>query len=60
MGEVLHERFQAAVEEWRLDVCRALYEDLEAEYEYRTADAQLIEDAEANDWTFDEYGEREG
>lgn len=55
--------FQSLVElaeNLRQDLSRAIYKDLEEEYEYRTADEQLIEDAEANDWTFDECGRREG
>lgn len=49
-----------AAERLRLDLCDAIYKQLEEEYEYRTADEQLIEDAEANEWTFDVSGRREG
>lgn len=52
--------FEEAAEQLRLDICRAIYKDLEEEYEYRTADAQLIDDCDANDWTFDEDGRRDG
>lgn len=62
-----HKRLDRLFEDWkedvetlRLDLCKAIYKELEEEYEFRTADEQLIEDAEANDWTFDESGNREG
>lgn len=48
-----------AVLQLRLDICRAIYRDLETEYEWRTADEQLIEDAETNEWLFNESGEME-
>lgn len=51
--------FEKAVEELRKDLCRVIYRELEAEHEYRTADEQLIEDSEANDYTFDESGDFE-
>lgn len=47
------------VEALRLELCRQLYADLEAEYEYLTSDSQLIELADANDYTFDQYGNLE-
>lgn len=49
-----------AAEQLRLDLCGAIYKDLEEEYSYRTADEQLAEDAEANDYTFDANGRRDG
>ena len=52
--------FERDVEQLRRDLCRAIYRDLEEEYEHRTADEQLIEDAEANEYTFDATGQREG
>lgn len=56
----LADSFEEDVEQLRLDISRAIYKDLEEEHEYRTADEQLIEDADANNWTFDENGRREG
>ncbi len=44
----------------RVDLCHAIYEALEEEYEYRTDDAQLIEDSEDNEIIFDAHGRREG
>ena len=53
------DELQAIIEQKRLDLCRAIYKDLENEYEYRTSDEALIEDAEANEWTFNEQGRME-
>lgn len=38
------------------DYMRWIYRQLEAEYEYRTSEEALLEDAEANDWEFTEDG----
>ena len=46
-------------ERLRVDTCHAIYKDLEEEYEWLTKDEQLIETAEANDYTFNENGEME-
>lgn len=43
--------------EWARDKARKLYKELEEEYEYRTHEDQLIENAEANDYRFYEDGE---
>jgi len=51
--------FEKDVEQLRRDLCRAIYRDLEEEYEYQISDEQLIESAEANDYTFDAAGRRE-
>lgn len=56
----LFQEFREAAEELRKDISRAIYKDLEEEYRYRTSDESLIEDAEANDWTFDDNGRLEG
>lgn len=48
--------FEEACEELRKDICHAIYKDLETEFEWRTSDEQLIEDAEANDWKFTKSG----
>ena len=47
------------VEQLRLDLSRAIYRGLEAEYEYLTSDEALEETAEANEYTFNVNGERE-
>ena len=57
--EFLMDELGAIIEQKRLDLCRAIYRDLEADYEYRTSDEGLIEDAEANEWLFNESGEME-
>jgi len=51
--------FEKDVEHLRRDLCRAIYRDLEEDYEYMVSDEQLIESAEANDYTFDALGHRE-
>ncbi len=51
--------FELAAEELRYSLSNAIYKDLEEEYYWRQADEQLIEDAEANKWMFNEDGERE-
>lgn len=51
--------FVEAVEELRKDLCRAIYKDLNGEYEFLSSDEQLIQSSEANDWTFDESGHRD-
>lgn len=38
------------------DYMRWIYRQLEKEYEYRTSEAALVEDAEANEWEFTEDG----
>lgn len=58
--DVLRASLQDAGEQLRFDLCGAIYKDLEEEYNYRTADEQLAEDAEANDYTFDANGRRDG
>lgn len=50
---------EAVLEGLRLALSRAIYKSLEEEYYYRSADEQLIEDAEANGYTFDRLGNRE-
>lgn len=39
------------------DYMRWIYRQLEKEYEYRTSEAALLEDAEANGWEFTEDGQ---
>ena len=53
-------QFQQAGEEFRLAASRALYRDLEAEYDYLTSDEALAEHAAANEYTFTEGGKRFG
>ncbi len=57
---ILLESFMMLAEDVRVRICKAIYKDLEEEWEYRTADAQLIEDSEANEYYFDQTGRREG
>lgn len=52
----LAKSFEEAVEQLRLDLCHAIYRDLEEEYEYLTNDDSLADQAEANDELFDQYG----
>lgn len=58
LGPLVKE-LEETVEELRVALCRAIYESLEEEYEYRTADEQLIEDCDANEWHFDLSGDFE-
>lgn len=60
MAEVhnLVDEFAGDVENLRNKLCRVIYRALESEYEYRTDDAQLIEDSDCNDYTFDASGDR--
>jgi len=57
--EALFLEFVKDAEQLRLDLCDAIYKDLEAEYEYRTSDEAIREDSEANEYLFDESGHRE-
>lgn len=52
-------RFEAAAEELRLRLCQAIYVDLEEVYDYLTDEEQLLDMADANDYTFNTDGERE-
>ena len=56
--EQLIGEFEKDCEQLRERLCRIIYRALESEYEYRTDDAQLIEDSDANDYTFDCDGNR--
>jgi len=56
----LYNEFVEAAEELRCDLSQAIYKALEAEYEYRTSDEAIAEDAEANDYTFTASGRRAG
>ena len=40
------------------DLCSWLYKTLEAEYDYMTSEAAIIETIEANEYEFDENGKR--
>lgn len=46
------------IKEASRDAMRWIYRQLEAEYEYRMADEQIDEDIRANEYEFDEYGNR--
>jgi hypothetical protein len=48
------------VENLRLRLCKAIYKMLEADYWDRISDEQLLDLAEANDYTFEANGNREG
>lgn len=56
----LFNSFVKDVEDLRLKLCQAIYEMLEADYWDRTSDEQLLDLAEANDYTFEANGRREG
>lgn len=47
-------------EQLRRDLCRAIYADLESEYNDLTSDENVDELADANGWTFDAAGRRFG
>jgi len=50
---------QKDAEAFRLNLCKAIYRNIEADYNYLTDDKQLVEMADANDYTFNDNGERE-
>lgn len=58
--EKLANGFERDAEQLRTDLCRAIYRDLEQEYFYQISDEAMLELAEANDYTFDKHGNREG
>ena len=59
MTKALWKEFVESVEELRVDLCHAIYKDLEKEHEYLNSDEQLAESSDANDYTFDETGHRD-
>ena len=56
----LFNSFVEDAENLRLRLCKAIYKMLEADYWDRISDEQLLEFAEANDYTFEANGTREG
>ena len=56
----LFNSFVQDAESLRLALCKAIYEMLEADYWDRISDEQLLDFAEANDYTFEGSGHREG
>jgi hypothetical protein len=56
----LFNSFVEDAENLRLRLCKAIYKMLEADYWDRISDEQLLDLAEANDYTFEANGEREG
>ena len=53
----VYQDFVDLAEELRTDICRAIYSDLQQEYEYRTSDECLSEQSWVNDYYFDENGD---
>lgn len=58
--DALLAEFADAAEQLRLDLSRAIYESLREEYEYLSGEEALADAAEANEYTFDADGRREG
>jgi hypothetical protein len=56
----LFDSFREDAEDLRLRLCKAIYKMLEDDYWDRISDAQLLEFAAANDYTFEANGTREG
>lgn len=56
----LFKSFAQDAEALRLRLCRAIYKMLEEDYYDRISDEQLLDFAEANDYSFDAAGERDG
>jgi hypothetical protein len=56
----LFKSFAEDAENLRLRLSQAIYEMLEADYWDRTSDEQLLDLADANDYTFEANGRREG
>jgi hypothetical protein len=54
------EEFKQDLDWFRVRLCRAIYRDLESSYDYLMSDEACIGMAEANDYTFTEYGMRLG
>lgn len=46
-------------ERLRVDICHAIYKDLQEEHEWLMDDKQLLDTAEANKWLFNENGDME-
>ena len=51
------EQFENALDDFRIDLCSAVYTSLENEYNYLTSDESIIEIIEANDYEFTINGE---
>jgi hypothetical protein len=58
--EKLLDEFEKDAEALRLALSKALYRDLETDYDYLTSDESLAENAESNGYTFTITGAREG
>jgi hypothetical protein len=58
--EALLNEFESDAETLRLALCRAIYKDLEEDYDSQTSDESLTEFADGNDYTFTLGGKREG
>jgi hypothetical protein len=50
---------EADIELLRVQACHAIYRTLQQEYEYLNSDQQVEENIEANDYTFDQEGNRQ-
>lgn len=63
LGQALCEEafdiFKEQVESLRVDLCRAIYNALEQDYDYLNSEAACLEAADSNDWRFDADGELE-
>lgn len=51
------EQFENALDDFRIDLCSAIYTSLENEYNYLTSDEYIIETINANEYDFLENGE---
>ena len=51
------EQVENMIDDYRRDLCHAIYKDLETEYEWLTGDEQIIESFEANEIMFRENGD---
>ena len=58
--DMLMARFEKSVEDLRLGLCKAIYHDLEDEYEYLIGEESMLDFAEADGYTFTENGRRAG
>lgn len=50
------EFFRETAEDYRKELCDAIYDSLEEEYEYLTSEEAFAERADCNEWLFDEEG----
>jgi hypothetical protein len=56
-GDIVKE-LEEDLDNWRKSLCAQIYKELEAEYDYQTTSKAILETLEANDYEFDEDGDK--